>query len=244
MWLAPCNGTTAQWWTYNRGTGRIYNPGLDKCLSIHETGRAAQLASPPSPGELISVVRVSDAVIATCAADSAPLEQQVPQRWTFDPQHLVLQNAIGPEATLTAATIAPRAALLVRGLVGQPQAFNSANQWHLDGSSLGNNHPLTVAPGPAAGGGLAVDGEFIFWGQAGSGFVEKTVLGQAFSTSHLAAGESSPWAIAINDRNVYWTNFSLGGAVKMMPEERRLGRRRRSHHATTTALGLIAQESG
>jgi hypothetical protein len=242
VWLAPCNGTTAQWWTYSRNTGRIYNPGLDKCLSIHQVGRGAQLASPPAPGELISLYAYP-AVIATCAAVSATLEEQVPQRWTFDPQHLVLQNAIGPEATLTAATIAPRAALVVRGVIGQPQAFNLANQWHLDGGSLGNNHPLMVAPGPAAGGGLALDGESIYWGQSAGGFVEKTTLGQAFSTSHLAAGESSPWAIAINAKNVYWTNFSIGGAVKMMPKSGDLGGGGDPTMPPPPPL-VIAQESG
>jgi len=70
--------------------------------------------------------------------------------------------------------------------------FRAVNQWHVDGVALANNHPLMVAAGPAAGGGLALDGQSIYWGKS-DGFVQKTVLGETLSTVPIAAGDTNPW---------------------------------------------------
>ncbi len=215
LWLAPCNGSTLQWWTYDRASGRIWNPGLNKCMSALLANRAAQstpmAAVPAIPraeehfGEPISYY-VYPAVVATCD-DTLP-----EQKWTFDPDRKVLQNGSGPDTSLTAATTGVHAALAVRGIIGQPQWARSNNQWHADTTAVANNHPQLVASGPVAGGGMALDGQSVYWG-SNDGTVQKTNMGATLTPIQVASGQSAPWAVVTDAKNVYWTNFSIPGNV-------------------------------
>jgi hypothetical protein len=211
-WLAPCDGTTSQWWSYDRGTGTIWNPGINKCLSAQLSGHDAELTQPASPGEPLSSYAYP-VVITTC--DSSAPEQ----RWTFDSQHLVLQNGIGPEAMLSVPTIGAHAELAVRGVIGQPQWSRSTNQWHADSVSVANNHPLLVSSGSSAYSGLAVDAQSIYWGSGGpAGGIEKTTLGQSLSTAELIGGQAWTRTIALDSDNVYWNDSTAPGTVMKLPK--------------------------
>jgi len=153
VWLAPdATGPPHNGGSYNRGTGTIWNPA-QQVSRIQLAGRAAQLASPPAPGELLSSYAYP-AIITTCD-DSQP-----EQRWTST------RSICSAKRHRTRARYGRDhhsvAALAVRAVIGSPQMFRARHQWHVDGVSLANNHPLMVAAGPPRAAAWA-DGQSIYW---------------------------------------------------------------------------------
>lgn len=84
----------------------------------------------------------------------------------------------------------------------------SANDWHPD-SSL-------VASGQAEPRNITVDGEAVYWTNAGSGQVMACALnGCGNKPTVLASGGSRPWGITSDADSIYWTDRGSGQVLKL-----------------------------
>jgi hypothetical protein len=72
VWLYSCNGGAAQHWVYDRTSGVIRNPSLDRCLDV-KWGNA----------------------LAGSTVWSYECNGGLAQKWTWDPETKVLQSALG-----------------------------------------------------------------------------------------------------------------------------------------------------
>jgi hypothetical protein len=138
-WIWDCNGTNAQWWTYDRPTGKIYNPAFNVCLDA--LPRSGQFSGQLAP---VQGLKVGSGIFTnTCDGTYG-------QKWTYDPDGEGLVNGFG--FGLNAVTVVPNPAPVagaslslvatpVAGLVGQHfLAVQQSNETH---------QPDEVAIGPA-----------------------------------------------------------------------------------------------
>jgi hypothetical protein len=76
---------------------------------------------------------------------------------------------------------------------------------------IGGGAETTLASGPGAVWGVAVDSQFVYW----TNYDANTVLklpkqADAGAPLTLAAGQNTPAAIAVDSTNVYWVNQGDG----------------------------------
>jgi hypothetical protein len=121
--LRPCAYTNSQWWAYNRQTGQIENPPTGFCVDV-EFANAL-------PGTPIWAWPCSQ------PQGNPPQISNLAQEWTYDPQAMRLQNALGTVLNAT-GIIRPSSGAFLNTAYSYPSGglfaslYYPMQEWHAD----------------------------------------------------------------------------------------------------------------
>jgi hypothetical protein len=207
-WLGACNGGTSQSFMYDRKLGVIKNLVLNKCLAVQTGDRqVSQMIPVTTPLPMLDSYKF--AVVSTACDGSQE------QKWTYNFENRALQNGVGPNVFLSAPGGTLHTLLEARTNMSVIQTPDVDNQWHADSMPIANNHSITVVPSPSAmAGNVAVDaqGESAYWATI-DGFILQSRTRPTLSTVTLAQFQTGARDVAVDAKNVYWTDRTASGSV-------------------------------
>lgn len=179
------------------GNGTVLSVGANNLYAAYESG---SILAVPLDGGALSTLASGEGKPTDIAAG---------------PSHVAWSNEVFPSVVVvpiaggTPTTVASEHSL---GVAVDATRVYWVSALGVQAAPLTGGPAVTLAAASSAAEGLAVDSNYAYWADQGTGSILRVPLGGG-QVATLASGQASPWRLAVTPSEVVWTNAGDGGSV-------------------------------